>query len=372
MAHNIQRDDHMVYVGQTPWHGLGTPIAPGLSPAEVMALAGLDWKVVRLPLLVQGHREVRPVNDHVALVRSSDGKVLDVVSKAYKPLQNSALFDFLAKYTEAGEMTMHTAGSLDGGRVVWALAKMEGEFTLPGSQDKTEMHLLFSSGHKLGFAVQIDLTTIRVVCQNTLMMARGKRGKGGDGEKYGRYRMVHTATWNDDRKREACEVVELGRQALANYRVKADRLVNVKFDRAATEAFVIELLQPKLFEQVVEASQQRVTGFRPTPQPVDGARVLDMILTRDEYRFRPEDFSRTTERVLDAIEKQPGADMFPGTAWNAYNGVTYWVDHLRGETRDTGLQAAWYGPGAQLKNTALDLAVDYADRLEIISQAAAA
>jgi phage/plasmid-like protein (TIGR03299 family) len=362
----------MVFVGQTPWHGLGTSIETGLSPAEVMARAGLDWKVVQLPLLVQGKKEVRPVKDHVALVRSSDGKLLDVVSTAYKPLQNSALFEFMAKYTDAGEMTMHTAGSLDGGRIVWALAKMDGEFTIPGSQDKTEMHLLFSSGHKLGFAVQIDLTTIRVVCQNTLMMARGYRGKGGDGEKYGRYRMIHTATWDDNRKAEAREVVELGRRVLEDYRVKANRLVKTLFDPATTEAFVIELLQPKLFEKVVEASQGASTLRAVTPgQPVDGTRVLDMILSRDEYRFNAEDFSPTTERVLDSIRRQPGAAMFPETAWNAYNGVTYFVDHLRGESRDTGLQAAWYGPGAQLKNAALDLAVDYVDRLDTISRAAA-
>lgn len=267
----LKRDDNMAYVGAKPWHGLGTEVSGDLTPEQMLEAAGLGWRVLQYPLLVQGRKETRSVKSHVALVRSSDGKVLDIASTDYKPVQNVELFRFFRQYTDAGEMQMHTAGSLDGGRIVWALAKMQGEFTLPGTNDKTE----------------------------------------------------------------------------------------------------IELLQPKLFADVVEASMGRPSSLHPvTPGKVDGARVLDAILSRDAYRFDPADFSPTTRTVLDSIERrQPGARETAGTAWGAFNGVTYWVDHLRGDSRDTGLQAAWYGPGVQTKSDALDLALDYADRLEALRAA---
>jgi phage/plasmid-like protein (TIGR03299 family) len=371
MAHLLRRDDNMAYVGAKPWHGLGVEVSGDLTPEQMMDAAGLNWKVCQMPLLVQGKRENRAVPSHVANVRSTDGKILDIVSKDYKPTQNAELFKFFKAYTDAGEMQMHTAGSLDGGRIIWALAKLNAEFTLPGRNDKTEMHLLLSSGHKVGFALQVDLTAIRVVCFNTLSMARGRKGKGGDGEQYGRYRMIHTATFDKTRQSQAREVVRMGRESLDRYRHVAERLVNVRFDREATRAYVIELLQPKLFSEVIEQTQSRFSNLRPvTPGKVDGARVLAEMLSRDQYRFNADDFSPTTRTVLESIERrQPGARETAGTAWGAFNGVTYWVDHLRGESRDTGLQAAWYGPGAQLKNDALDLAVEYANRLETLKAA---
>ncbi len=372
MALNTQYDDHMVFVGETPWRGLGEAVRADMTPDEMMVTARLGWKVVQLPLLVQGLHEQRPVTTHVANVRSSDGKVLDVVSKDYHPVQNIELFRFFQRYTEAGDMQMHTAGSLDGGRIVWALAKMNGEFTLPGGKDKTEMHLLLSSGHKSGFALQADLTTVRVVCQNTLMLARGSKGKGGDGEKDGRYRMIHTATWDDNRKGQARRMVEMGRKALDKYHIAAERLIATPFDRATSQAFMVELLQPSLFNSIIEATEEQMAitaaGMNNERREVEvGIRVLDAMLSDDKHALKPEQFSPTVERVLLAMEAQPGAKLFPNTAWSAFNAVTFYVDHVRGQSRDTALNSAWYGPGAGLKADALDLALDYSDRLDAMA-----
>ena len=53
----------------------------------------------------------------------------------------------------SGDMEMHTAGSLKGGQMVWALAKVKESFDIFGD-DKVESFLLFSNPHQYGKALE--------------------------------------------------------------------------------------------------------------------------------------------------------------------------------------------------------------------------
>ena len=82
MAANVET---MFYVREKPWHGLGTMVAEALTSAAALRLAGLDWMVVQEPVYT-GYNEM--VKGYKANVRSSDRKVLGVVSDRYKVVQN--------------------------------------------------------------------------------------------------------------------------------------------------------------------------------------------------------------------------------------------------------------------------------------------
>lgn len=108
-----------------------------------------------------------PIPGYKANVRSSDNKVLGVVSDKYRIVQNADAFAF----TDAligGDVHYETAGSLLDGKKIWLLAK------LPDSEicgDKTEPYVCFSNTHDGSGAVRVCMTPVRVVCNNTLNLA---------------------------------------------------------------------------------------------------------------------------------------------------------------------------------------------------------
>ena len=53
MAHELEivnGQAQMAYVGDLPWHGLGTKVEADLTPDQFQKVAGLDWDVEKQPL----------------------------------------------------------------------------------------------------------------------------------------------------------------------------------------------------------------------------------------------------------------------------------------------------------------------------------
>ena len=131
MAHMIEiiaGKAQMAYAGDVPWHGLGTKVPADLTHDQMLEAAGLDWTVEKKDLTFEVNGEQIVAPGKKALVRSSDGALLDVIGDNWNPLQNSEAFEFFNDFVAAGDMEMHTAGSLEDGRRVWALAKVNDTF----------------------------------------------------------------------------------------------------------------------------------------------------------------------------------------------------------------------------------------------------
>jgi len=342
---------------------MGEYIGDVVTPQEMQAKAKLEWKVSKKPIYFKSDITglAKQAKNSYLLVRSSDESDLGTCTDTYKPIQNDEIFEFFTKFAEAGNMQMETAGSLDSGRIVWGLAKLNSASFTIGNGDKTDMYLLMSSGHRVGFAYQMDLTSIRVVCMNTLRMARQKKATDGS-----RFRMTHSATWDDSKKREAELLVTNAMTATAAYELKAKQLLGQKVNRAINEVFVVELLQPNLLVKAIENSKIS-SILRDNPKNfmrTHGDVVLQEIMARESLVLDSDMFTLPVRRILDNIDKQPGNELSPNTMWNTFNGVTHYIDHQAGYKRDSGLKSAWYGTGANVKTDALELAVEYTSRLQ--------
>lgn len=112
----------MAYAGQLPWHGLGVKVSNDISVDEMMVESGLDWRVAKVPSYASFNGE-DIYSGHDMLIRESDGMPLDMVKQNWHPVQNADAFEFFREFVEAGDMEMHTAGSLQDGKKFGVLQK---------------------------------------------------------------------------------------------------------------------------------------------------------------------------------------------------------------------------------------------------------
>lgn len=309
MAHLVET---MAYAGEVPWHGLGEKVPADLSPEQMLRKAKLDWQVTKAPAFAEVAG--RSVNvGWSALVRDSDDKILDVVSSDWNPVQNAEAFEFFDEYCRTGDLEMHTAGSLKGGQIVWALAKVKDSFEL-FKGDQVDSYLLFTNPHKFGQSIDVRFTPVRVVCNNTLTLSLASKNDN-------MVKVSHRTAFDATKVKEQLGIAT---HKLAKYKEMAQFLGSKRFKQDKVKEYFMEVFPS---------------------------------LSGKENK----ELSRNAIKALDLIERQPGAKYAEGTWWQPFNAVTYLTDHLVGRSADTRLTSAWYGPNKTLKVKALEKAVEYAE-----------
>lgn len=167
MAANVEQ---MMYVGETPWHGLGIEVKEAPTSDDAIKLAGLDWDVIPKPIYDGLGREIP---GYKVNMRSSDNTALGVVTDRYRVVQNSEAFAFTDELLGHG-VRYETAGSLSSGKRVWLLARMENTTI---AEENIDPYLVFTNSHDGTGAIRVAITPVRVVCQNTLNLALGNASR---------------------------------------------------------------------------------------------------------------------------------------------------------------------------------------------------
>ena len=319
MAHMVET---MAYAGEVPWHGLGVEVPADLTPSQMLEKAGLDWEVEKRDLTFEHNGETIVAPGKKALVRVTDGKLLDTVGDDWNPLQNEEAFDFFNGFVMEGDMEMHTAGSLDGGKNVWALAKVNDAFEV-FKDDVVEQYLLFSNPHKYGAAIDVRMTPTRVVCHNTLSFAL-------NGVSEHMVKVNHRQVFDADLVKETLGVAK---EKLDTYK-EAAKFLGSKRWKQETLVEYFDRVFPRL-------SSKRI----------DDVENLDPI----------EKISRNARLGIEIMDTQPGAQYGQGTWWQAFNSVTYMTDHLLGQNDNTRMKSAWFGANRKKKVDALEAAIEFAE-----------
>lgn len=160
--------DTMLYVGETPWHGLGHRYeTPPATPKEIVEGAELGWEVDSLEMKTELHEKVLNYN---TIYRKDTNGILGVVNKANITLtQNADMFNAFGTII-GSEVITETAASIDGGRKVFGCFKISDGYKL--LDDDVEHYFVVVNEHlKCDGKITIINTPIRVVCQNTLTAA---------------------------------------------------------------------------------------------------------------------------------------------------------------------------------------------------------
>lgn len=230
MSANVET---MFSVRQVPWHGLGIIVKEAPTSEEALHIAGLDWTVEQTPVFTDEGLEIP---GYKANRRSTDNKVLGIVSDRYKIVNNAEAFEFtdsIVGETENGVVKYETAGSLCGGKRIWLLAKMPTKKIL---DDDVEPYMFFSNTHDGTGAIKVGLTPIRIVCANTLSLALSTAKR--------QWSTKHVGDMKS-KLEEAKLCLQLADTYMTNLDIEAERLANAtlykeQIDEILSELFPIE------------------------------------------------------------------------------------------------------------------------------------
>ena len=328
MSHMIDQStgrDAIAFVGATPWHKLGKQLTAGADIETWRREAGLDYKVERAPVRymdVAGNVMEFPERD--VLYRDDTRQPISVVSKWYNVVQPGEILDFFEKLTEHNGFTLETAGALDGGRRVWALARVNDGAPILDA-DVIRPYVLLATSYDSSLSTTAKFTSIRVVCHNTLTMSTGYAGEGqSEKDSAGScIRIPHSAKFDaKDVRLDLGIVFDEWERFLAATRKLARTAVDDTFARE----FLKQLL--------------------PAPTTAIAGKVA-----------RPVEETKAFKSIIGLFEGCAiGADLpeAKSTAYGLLNAVTEYVDHQRGGEL-TRLSSAWFGSGEGLKNDAFAL-----------------
>lgn len=223
MAANVET---MFSVREKPWHGLGTIVAEAPDSKSALELAGLDWNVIQKDIITADGTEI---DGFKANVRDSDDSVLGIVTDRYKVVQNREAFAFTDALLGEG-VKYETAGSLQGGRRTWMLARLPHQYIISG--DEITPYLVFMNSHDGTGSIKVAMTPIRVVCQNTLNMALANAKRS--------WSCNHTGDI-DDKMAEARDTLLYANKYMAELGKSIDKMQQIKISDKKVYEFLDEL-----------------------------------------------------------------------------------------------------------------------------------
>lgn len=318
MAHNLTINrlgqTEFFYVGESPWHNLGTRLEKVATSQEALRAARLTWRVKCVPVYAEGGRVVP---DRRATVRIDTEDPLGVVGSFYTPIQNEEAFAFMDSLVGEAAAMYHTAGSLRDGRKVWALAKLPQDLVVV-PDDVLHKFLLLLNSHDGSTAMVCRFVATRVVCENTLNAALAERGNT-------RQVIIRHTRGAPIRVDEARRVLSIG---LKYFDIFGERC----------RALSSKQLNREMLRQYFEA----VFPYPPAGHNLEPTGKLHEVLAFLFENGRGNELPRVK-----------------GSLWAAYNAVTEYVDHVRGITavgvpRANREESALFGKGEEIKRRAFD------------------
>lgn len=294
------------------WHGLGNPVADGASVEDWTTAAGMEWLIKRSRVRYGDGANQRTIDDSHVLFRSDTKDHLGIVSARYQIVQPREVLGFFRDLARAGGLELSAAGTIYGGRRFWATARI-GEASPVSIKDKVGGYLLLSTSADGSLATEARLTSIRVVCRNTLAMARGD-GKAA-------IRVTHRSTFDADAvKRD----MGLNTAAWDSFRHSLTRLANKPVVEQQAEEIVAGLF----------AAQDSQTARDKARDSAGWGKVLTLFT------------GAAKGSELDGVQ---------GTAYGLLNAVTEYADHhVRAQSAENRFVSSQWGNGAGLKDKALE------------------
>lgn len=338
MAHNLNfneasREFSFFSKKESAWHGLGQIVAEAVTAEEALKLAHLDYEVALAPTFasfipkdckvlaetpngfpIVNFRGV-PTGEYLksrgeripgsfATYRKDTMEVFGLVGSKYEVVQNITALDFIYdiiknndEIKDRNDIVIETAGALGKGENIFVTAKLPGYMRIGTSDDVANKYLVFTAGHMGNETIQALITNIRVVCNNTLNQALRSCTNV--------VRFKHTKNVLDNLQ-------------------QGSTLLNL------TNKYTLELEQALTYASTVQITAEQLRNY-----------VYGIFLSADQFKLvdvaksiknvsEKEISARLRNKIEDVnsyIEAGVGQELFKGTAYWAYNGVTSYLNN---------------------------------------------
>ena len=178
--------------------------------------------------------------------------------------------------------------------------------------------MLFSNPHEYGKAIDIRMTAVRVVCNNTLTFSLQSSSKNF-------VKLNHRSQFNPDLVKQQ---MGLASEKFSQYKEMAEFLSSRRYNKESLMNYYNEVF----------------------PHTYSKGKDVNVV----------EDLTKNAKAAMDVLYTQPGANYAEGSWWQALNSVTYLTDHKMGRSADSRMQSAWFGQNQARKVKAVNKAVEYA------------
>lgn len=336
-----------IYTGEAAdvWHGIGVYVGDRkLTSAGILAEAGLDFEISKLPMLIQGADGVSFPSKNYALTREGvaedpEGEgnpvQLGTVTNNYQILQNRDAFGPFDPLVKDGLIEYTAAGALANGARVWIAAKLIGlkpeemtVRTVNGRPDAVEAFWLLYNGHDGMTAISSTLTAIRSVCFNTVtagladtsFLNAAKPGRGRLGADKDQSQKARHAKNVNANVAEMMKGLERASEQFGSLMAKYRAMAAVKLSDAKIERF-----------------------FKLTFPTVEGEKWS----TR-----RSNQIEEMTNLALNGVGNSGGS------VWDCFNGITEWIDHKASADAMVNVNSSWFGARKDLRQDAFRAAME--------------
>ena len=293
------------------WHGLGTVFEEALTPREALEIADADIELTKRQM-VYSYGDDAFLSPRYALVRGpvddeTEPVYLGDASEEYVVVQNSDVADILAPI--AGEWPVETVGVIRNGATFFMTLDV-GRYEVAGEENR--QFVLVHTSHDGTSALKVEKVSMRVVCENTLVMASRNASESFSLKHVGDVKAQ--AEWH-------VEVMASLRTSLKDMQAEQERMA----ETVATDAVTAGI----------------ITAAYPTPKPPAPAEETTALVNSDQIsnelagkliaqQKRREHAYQVELKRAEALQLSAGslfvdeyaATPIGGTAWGVVNAVT--------------------------------------------------
>lgn len=287
--------------------------AAGYSVVDAFHESGLDWETQKSPMFLA---DGTPIEDHYAIQRRDNKKVLGYCGNNWKPISNASKFASLSPWLKNHAARIVGVGEINYGEMVTVVLSLNKDMMTVRAGDDLGAFMVITDYSDGRQGAKVNLFTLRLVCTNGMTQKASLQKR----------QIKHSRHGETNFAGQVSELSGVYAQYLENGE-KMKALAGKPINGVQLLEYVKETL--------------------PLKTETDKETSKEYLITRSQNVF--DDIRSRFESTRYGLGK--------GTAYDALQAVLEYRNHEQGRSRVTRLDSLLHGPNALASANDLDVAV---------------